>query len=140
MPARPAPRISTRLGTTGPRRSISAVASDFLGSKETPAVARALLCRNCRRLRPRVLSFLLDIGVHVSRELSPAPDSQWHRLQSVFPLLASPTEVYATKISSTGVPAASKRVGKGFAAQDNGDFRHACRISVLSPPASSEAD
>ena len=78
--------------------------------------------------------------MHLSRELSPAPDSQWHRLLSVLSLLASQTEVYATKISSMGVPAASKRVGKGFAAKDNVGFRHAGRISVLSPPASSEAD
>ena len=45
-----------------------------------------------------------------------------------------------SKISSMGVPAASKRVGKGFAAKDNVGFRHTGRISVLSPPASSEAD
>jgi hypothetical protein len=44
------------------------------------------------------------------------------------------------KTSSTGKVAASKRVGKGFAAKDYADFGSHGRVSVLSPPASSEAD
>jgi hypothetical protein len=47
---------------------------------------------------------------------------------------------YPAKTSSTSVLSASKRVGKGFAAKDNADFDAHCRVSVLSPPASSEAD
>jgi hypothetical protein len=45
-----------------------------------------------------------------------------------------------TKTSSIRIRPASKRVGKGFAAKDNKDFDTQCRINVISPPASSEAD
>jgi hypothetical protein len=51
-----------------------------------------------------------------------------------------PCYLSAAKISSIGVRPASKRVGKGFAAKDNADFDAHGRVSVLSPPASSEAD
>ena len=50
-------------------------------------------------------------------------------------------ELCATKISSTKASAASKRVGKGFAAKDNADIdTQLSNQCSLSPPASSEAD
>ena len=57
-----------------------------------------------------------------------------------FALLSDLFRLISSKTSSSGLRPASKRVGKGFAAKDNAGVDTNCRISVLSPPASSEAD
>jgi len=74
-----------------------------------------------------------ESGQHLSRELLPAPDCTLGSVEA-FRIISR---------QKSRPPAAAPRLNalvRGFAAKDNADFDRHRRISVVSPPASSEAD